>query len=100
MRIRWLATINGMVEGIEGGVQRGQICDLPDDNARRYIRNSLATADLKSEELPEPYLATEESEALREWAAQQLLAQVPEEVRYGPEIVIGGRQKARQGWMP
>jgi hypothetical protein len=102
MKIRMLATILGTFENIDGGVERGRIVDFPDDHAKRYIANSLATASLKGE-LPEPYRATEESEALREWAARQVRAQIPEEVRYRtePEVVVGGgRRKAWEGWHP
>jgi hypothetical protein len=99
MKIRMLDTIYGMFENIEGGVERGDIVDLPDDNAKRYIASQLATAKLKGE-LPHPYQASEESEALREWAARKAREQIPEEVRHHleREVVIGDRRTASEGW--
>ena len=42
MRIRMRQPVSGTFEGIDGGVAIGQIVDVPDDRAERYINSGLA----------------------------------------------------------
>jgi len=46
MKIRWLITVMGAVEGHPDGARPGLIMDLPPERAEAYIQNGYATRDL------------------------------------------------------
>jgi hypothetical protein len=41
-RIRLRTTVTGSFHGIEGGIERGQVVDVDDISAARYVKNGLA----------------------------------------------------------
>lgn len=54
MKIRWLIDIAGTVNGDLNGVRRGQVAEIDDVTARRYLANGYVTRDLDGD-LPRPY---------------------------------------------
>jgi hypothetical protein len=99
MRVRMLATIGGTFHNIPNGVKRGDVVDIDEIPAKRYIVNGIATANLKGD-MAQPYIATEESEALRDEVMRQIKAENhnPEfDPRPGSEP-IGTPRKAWSGW--
>ncbi len=100
MKIRMLDGILGMFHGTYG-VKRGDIVEIDDENATRYIASGLATAVLKGE-LPQPYQDTEEAVALRDEVNRKASAMVPEEARPRPNVPlpIGRRYSPShvEGW--
>jgi hypothetical protein len=82
--------------------KRGQIVDLPTDLAKRYVASGLVTAKhLKAdlEDLPAPYVVTQESRSMEPFAAEWAARQVPPEARPLPEVVVVGRRPTPwSGW--
>lgn len=52
MRVRLRAPISGTFHGIEGGVARGQIVDIDDDEAMRYIGLGLCEPEAEPHRRP------------------------------------------------
>ncbi|ORW29196.1 hypothetical protein AWB91_24545 [Mycobacterium paraense] len=71
-KIRMLDSIGGQFHGL-WDVKRGDIVDIDDENAKRYIASGLATAKLKGS-LPQPYIDTEEAVELRAEVATTVAA--------------------------
>lgn len=92
---------------------RGQEVSLPENLAKRYRANCIATADLKTpvEELPREGEVTKESLALADWARQETPRAIPPEVRhrvsgceeYQPEQPVRGYRRSAKalqgGWI-
>ncbi len=64
MKIRMLAGIGGTFHNDRNGVNRGDIVDIDEHNAKRYISSGLASATLKGE-MPMAYTSTQEAVAMR-----------------------------------
>jgi hypothetical protein len=55
MKVRMLIDVGGTFHNVAGGVKRGDVVEVDDDNARRYMQLGYAqSASLK--ELGQPYL--------------------------------------------
>ena len=72
-KIRLLDSIGGLFHGLND-VKRGDIVDIDDFEAKRYIASGLATAKLKGE-MPQAYVATEEAMAIRDEVLKAVAAQ-------------------------
>ena len=55
MKVRWLIPIKGTVEGRAGGVSPGDVMELPDERAKRYLGMGYVTTHLDGE-LLQPFL--------------------------------------------
>jgi hypothetical protein len=64
MKIRWLEDMPGMVDGVMDQ-KAGDIQEIADEQAKRYVYNGLATARLKGP-LPDRVERLEEAEKFRE----------------------------------
>jgi hypothetical protein len=104
MRLKMLVDIGGPFEGIENGVERGQIVTIDnEDRCKNYIFRGYATAKLDGE-MPTAY-PTEESESYRdevEAKARERLRGIRIQSGQLQQEVIGSRyqhQFAREGWV-
>ena len=52
MRIKWPDSVAGQCYGKPAGIKRGEVDDLPDEEAHRMIKAGLAQADWKAEAGP------------------------------------------------
>jgi hypothetical protein len=100
MKIRWLIDQPGMTHGV-CGQKRGDVQDVPEADANRYINVAqIATAQLKGP-LPQPYTLTEE--ALRDEVLKAVAAQCHNpafDPRPGSEPIFTPRQRVRnEGWV-
>jgi hypothetical protein len=72
-KIRLLDSIGGMFHGM-WDVKRGDIVEVDDENALRYVASGLATRNLK-DEMPQPFQDTEEAVAIRDEVLKTVAAQ-------------------------
>jgi alkylation response protein AidB-like acyl-CoA dehydrogenase len=63
VKVKWLTTVAGQTYGKPNGIKRGEVDDLPDEEARRMIKAGLAQANWKEEPGP-PFQPSEGSPAL------------------------------------
>jgi hypothetical protein len=111
IKVRVLHTVLGQVEGIEGGIRRGDTIEVPRHAARRMIANGVVShKHLKTdrEELPPGLEVTEETKRFESWSRDEALRQIPEDIRhrvagtaeYQAPQAVGGYPRGKQfGWI-
>lgn len=81
-------------------VKRGDVLDIDEDNANRYVHCGLATEELKGD-LPHAYVVTPESKSREAKVLQAVAQSVPEEARRTPGAINLRARPAgvkREGW--